>query len=249
MAANPDIIPTDLTLELGEYPSPDVFLKAATAFFGYVTSISRISSGAEPPPRWVVRVREGSDLLALEPDTVTPSPTHRLVTKRAGEYFRTLVRDGIEAAGLPETALNHLNVLSELATGPRKKPRMMRIWFERMPEVLDATIASKVREEEQLGYSDHGTVEGTMDTVMDRDGRLEFRVRDALLGQAVMCHIREEQLQEAFSTFRKRVEVSGIIRYRRDGVPKSIEVERFEILPNDDDLPSPDDVRGILRLA
>lgn len=249
MAANPEIIPSDLTLEIGDHPSPDTFLRAATAFFGYVAAISRVASGGDEVPRWVVRVREGSDLLALEPATETPTDAHRLVYQRAADGYRTLVQSGIAAAGLPESALSHLNTLSELANGPRNHPRTMRIWFRKVPEVVDATIASMVREEERLGYSDYGTVEGIMDTVRDREGRLEFRVKDPVLGQVVMCHIADEQLQEAFSTFRKRVEVSGVIHYRRDGVPKSIEVESIEALPSDDDLPSPDDVRGILRLA
>jgi hypothetical protein len=50
-----------------------------------------------------------------------------------------------------------------------------------------------------------------------------------------------------FSNFRKRVEVSGIIHYRRNGTPISIDVERLEALPDDSELPSLDDVRGLLR--
>jgi hypothetical protein len=54
-------------------------------------------------------------------------------------------------------------------------------------------------------------------------------------------------LPELFTKFRRRVEVSGLIHYRRNGVPISIDVESIEILPDDSDLPSLDDVRGILR--
>jgi len=248
MAVTPDQIPTDLTVEIGEYPSPDRFLKVASAFFGYIDEISRLVSAGDQVPRWVVRVREGSDLVALEPDTGTPTAAHRDVYERAAVGIQTLLTHGIDAAALPEPALRQLATLSALASGP-KGATSIRLWFQRQPIPVDASIAGMVREDERLGYSDYGTVEGVMDTLRDKDGRLQLRVKDAVLGQAVTCHIDEEQLQEAFRTFRKRVEVSGVIHYRKDGVPVSIKVERIEQLPDDDDLPSPDDVRGILRTA
>ena len=47
--------------------------------------------------------------------------------------------------------------------------------------------------------------------------------------------------------FRKRVEVSGIIHYRKNGMPISIEAEQIIALPDDSELPTAEDVRGILR--
>jgi len=53
-------------------------------------------------------------------------------------------------------------------------------------------------------------------------------------------------LAGAFTSFRKRVEISGLVHYRSNGTPISIAVERLEPLPDDDELPSYSDVRGIL---
>ena len=55
------------------------------------------------------------------------------------------------------------------------------------------------------------------------------------------------QLQDAFANFRKRVEVSGVIHYRRNGTPISVEVEAIDPLPEDSELPTSNEVRGLLK--
>lgn len=246
MAATPNIIPTDLTLEIGDDPSPERFMAAVAAFFGYVAEISSQVAPKGEVPRWVVRVKEGSDLIALQP--IQATQYHASVYKRAERGFRALAEDGTHASDLSEAAIGHLTTLSKLASGPKGHPMYLRLWVERTPIEIDATIASKVREEEAQGYHDFGTVEGRLDTVQDRDGDLQFRVKDALVKQTVRCYLTEEQLEEAFKHFRHRVEISGVIHYRKDGTPISIRVERVEGLPDDSELPTPDEVRGILRV-
>lgn len=250
MAATPNIIPTDLTLEIGDDPSPEHFMAAAGAFFGYIAEVSEQYAPDGEVPKWVVRVREGSSLLALEPEGNVRTQWHASAQLQAGRSYRTLVEDGIPASRLSEAAIGHLTTLSNLASGPKGKPTYLRLWVEKQPIVIDATVAAKVREEETLGYKDFGTVEGRLIAVAEgKGGNLQFRVKDSLLGQTVKCYLSEEQLDEAFHTFRQRVEVSGIISYRRDGTPISIRVEKMEKLPDDKDLPTLADVRGIMRLA
>ena len=247
MPATPNIIPSDLTLEIGDDPSPEHFLAAVQAFFGYVTEIGEQVAPDDEVPRWVVRVREGSNLLALEPADHR-TPWHASVLVQAGERYLTLVEDGIPASKLSEAAIGHLNTLSNLASGPRGKPTYLRLWVQRKPIEIDATVAAKVREEETLGYKDFGTIEGRLVAVQEGNrGGLQFRVKDSLMKQTVRCYLTEEQLEEAFKHFRQRVEISGVISYRRDGTPTSIRVERIERLPDDSELPTAEDVRGILR--
>src|SRR2546428_3459333 len=98
MAATPDKIPTDLTVEIGDNPSPDRFLKITAAFFGFIAEMSRLAAKGGQIPRWVVKVREGSDLVALEPETDTPTDAHWGVYQRASESVHTLLAKGIDAA-------------------------------------------------------------------------------------------------------------------------------------------------------
>ena len=249
MGATAERIPTDLTLEIGDDPPPDRFLRAVQAFFGYVTELSYAATSVKRErPQWVVRVREGSDLIALEPAPEL-SASHEYVYTNAARGVQDLLSNGLDASGLSMSAVGHLNTLSELASGPREKASIIQLWIQRRPLQIDARIAGIVREEERLGYQDHGTVEGILDTVQDRNGSLQLRIRDPALGQPVICYVSDERLAEAFEKFRKRVEVSGVIRYRKDGTAVSIRAEKIEKLPDDDDLPGWDDVRGILRVV
>lgn len=70
-----------------------------------------------------------------------------------------------------------------------------------------------------------------------------------VLRQKVRCYFPEELLPDVFEKFRKRVEVSGVIHYRKNGTPISIEAERIDALPDDSELPNARDVRGILRIS
>lgn len=248
MAATPDIIREDLTLEIGDDPSPERFMQAASHFFGYIAEICKLAAPSGTILRWVVRVREGSDLIALAPDPTMPEEWAAPVYEQAARKLDTLIAGGIDAAALPERALQHLNALSKLTRGPSKQPTRIRLWIKRKPVVVDDTIAELVSEDERLGYSDYGTVEGVLDTIQDTQG-LQFRVRDVALGLTVKCYIAEEQLPIGFEAFRKRVEVSGVIYYNKKGVPRSIRAERIEKLPGDDELPGLDELRGIFHIA
>jgi hypothetical protein len=86
-----------------------------------------------------------------------------------------------------------------------------------------------------------------LETIQESYGTLQFQIRDAILRMKVQCYFPEELLPDVFEKFRKRVEVSGVIHYRKNGTPISIEAEHVESLPDDSELPTARDVRGILR--
>lgn len=249
MPATPDQIPTDLTLEIGENLSPERFMAAARAFFGYVEELGRAITVDDQPLRWVVLVREGSALLAVDPALTTPPEIAHRIYSRAERGIRHLIARDIENSGLPEPALKHLRVLSEMTeAGPNKiAPTPIRIWIEKRPISFEPVIASVIREEGRADYNDYGTVEGRLETIQESYGNLQLFVRDAMLRQKVRCHFPEEMLPDVFDKFRKRVEVSGVIHYRRNGTPISIEVEQIIGLPDDNELPTAEDVKGILR--
>jgi hypothetical protein len=249
MPATPDQIPTDLTLEIGENLSPERFMAAARAFFGYVQEISHALAPDAEPIRWIVRVREGSALLAVDPSPNVPQEVARQIYIRTERGLLHLIDRDIEDSGLPEPALKYLRTLSEMTeAGPNKAaPVPMRVWVQKKPISLEPTIASVIREEWRADYNDYGTIEGRLESIQETYGTLQFFIRDALLRQRVRCYFPEDLLPAVFDTFRKRVEVSGVIHYRKNGTPVSIEVEHILGLPDDSELPTAEDVRGILR--
>lgn len=244
--ATPDQIPTDLTLEIGDGVKPDQFMAAARAFFGYVEEIAKAISPADEVLTWTVKVREGSSLLAVEAVPSAPAEIVQFVYVQAERGVRTVASGNVEDAGLTEGALRHLRTLSELTEGPRSAPLPVKIWIKKKPIQVDPTIAQAIREEWREDYRDYGTVEGRLKAIEDQ-GSLRLLVRDPLLGQAIRAYFPEALLQDAFASFRKRVEVTGLIHYRRNGTPISIDASHIAALPDDDELPSPEEVRGLLR--
>jgi hypothetical protein len=246
--ATPDQIPTDLTLEIGENLPPEKFLAVARAFFGYVDEVADAIAPGTTPLKWKVIVREGSALIGVQPSAAAPPEFVQNIYAKAAFGIDQLARGHLEESRLTEPALRHLRVLSGLTAGGENRPIPIRIWIKKNPVDLSAEIARVIEDDWRVDYRDYGTIEGRLETIQDNDGRLQLRVRDAALRQIVRCHVPDEMLDDVFSKFRKRVEVSGMIHYRRNGTPISIEVVHIEALADDSDLPTADDVRGILKL-
>ena len=249
MAATPNMIPSDLTLEIGDDPSPERFMAAARAFFGYVHEISRIVVPEGESLRWIVRVREGSALLGVDPAPGAVRNLVELTYRRAERGLRQLLEGNIKEAGLPESALKHLRSLSQLTNGNTDKPALVRLWVKHRPVVVNRQVARTIEEDWQTAYRDFGTLEGRLEVIEDRNGHLQLVIHDAAFHRRVRCFFPEAMLAQAFELFRKRVEVSGTIHYRKNGAPISIEVERIEKLPDDSELPSAQAVRGILKAS
>lgn len=241
--ATPDQIPTDLTLEIDANVTPEQFMVAARAFFGYVDEVARsIAPGAVP--KWKVMLREGRNLLAVEPVRSAVPAVVEAVYLRADEGVRQLADGNLQASRLPEPALKHLKTLSEL-TEARGNPVPLRFWVRRQPIQVNQEIGRVIREDWRADYKDYGTVEGRL-TAIQEQGTLQLLLKDEWLRQTIRCYVPEDQLPDAFANFRHRVEISGIIHYRRNGTPISVEVEAILRLPDDSELPSSEDVRGLL---
>lgn len=246
--ATPDEIPTDLTLEIGENLSPDRFMAAARAFFGYVDEIAGGLTQDGDKVRWIVRVREGSHLIGVDPIAASSPMTVAAIYSAAERGVGHIATGDIEHSGLSEGAMKHLRVLSEMTDGSHGKPVPVKIWVRKKPVVVAPEVAQFIREDTRAAYNDFGTLEGRLRAIADQ-GSVQLQLRDELLGITLKAYVSEDLLPIAFSNFRKRVEVSGLIHYRRNGVPISVEVSHIEPLPEDHELPAPEEVRGLLRVV
>ena len=212
--ATPDQIPTDLTLEIGGNLSPDKFMSAARAFFGYVEEISRAVSPEGEVPDWVVRIREGSHLIGVDPGPKAHIATVRAVYASIKAGMKKVTSGSLEDSDFPEAAIKHLKTLSDISDGAKTTPILVKLWVQKSSTYIGSDIANAIREDRRANYKDFGTLEGRLEVIRDRR-KLEIRVRDTMLQQNISCNISEEMLGEAFALFRQRVEVSGNIHYRK----------------------------------
>lgn len=242
--ATADEIPTDLALEIGADFEPKKFLAVARAFFGLVERVTNFADAGQRL-EWHVKVREGSNIIALAPVPTALSSETTAAYGRMEAATKALAAGDLGAATLDDGALDFAKKLSEL-TRSDSGPVPMRIWVRREPILFGSEIAEFIREEARAAYWDFGTLEGTLNAIQDASGSLELKVRDPLWSRAIKCLVSEAMLPLAMENFRNRVELGGEIQYRPNGTPFCIRVERLERIPDDSELPSIDDVRGLL---
>ena len=91
-----------------------------------------------------------------------------------------------------------------------------------------------------------GTIEGDLgDPIIQ--GRKRFLLYDSLAGRKIVCYFGDAiSWEEIKNLFGKRIAVTGEIRSRRSGERASINVSSVYVFPREEDLPSPDEVRGLM---
>lgn len=215
---------------------------------GYVAEITEAQKGDGADVSWIVRVRDGSALLGVEPNPSAPQSRIAMIYNQAEYGAVALARGDIAGAGLSDKAINHLKSLSDLAAR-HQNGKGVNLWVKKKPVSIGAGIAKFVREDWESDYHDFGTIEGRLEAIMDSAGSLKIRIKDFLYPKAINCVVPEKMIQSVLDSFRKRVEIEGRIHYRKDGTPISIEANIIEVIPEDNELPSADDVRGIMASA
>ncbi len=247
MAVSRDTL-ADLTLEIeGMGVTAGRFLRGVEAFFGLVSEVTKRVCVDRPRIEWLVQVRAGSNLVGVRAAPAYPAP-------QMIDAVLRIVRDGIETLEdrseeplhFSAPATKHLRNLGRIASTDEKDDTRVRVWVKQ--QRLDVThksvahVAALLREVS----TDYGSVEGRLQVASERR-TLHFTVYEPVWDKPIWCDIPEEMLDDALKLFGKRIEVYGLIRYRRDGSPLSVKVEEIIPFPSQDKLPSAADVRGILK--
>lgn len=148
------------------------------------------------------------------------------------------ILDGRVESGECDDAVGPIGALA------RGKGVHLRVGRKRMPitDELHARLKASARQPYRL----HGTVEGRLAVLSERRG---LEIEEPVWGRRIVCSVPDRKLEDMRALWRKRVTAEGIVHYDHDGYPVKIEAEKVEPFPDDEDLPSLEDVRGILRAA
>lgn len=243
--AQPDEIPTDLTLDVSDALSPEEFLLAVRNFIGYVAEITAAQAIEGEAVHWTVKVRQGSNLIGVEPDAAA-SPSRVGMIYRAARHAPAAIASGdVASAGVTEKAVAHLKALADLAVD---RPDVhVALWVQRERVAIGHDIKRQIEEDAESEYQDWGALEGRLDAIQDKSGRLKIRVRDLMYRKPVACRVPESLIAKVMAGFRRRVEIEGLVHFRPDGTPLWIDAERIEILPEDSELPDMVTMRGLLN--
>jgi hypothetical protein len=222
------------------------FLRAARAFITIIEQVADEIAHRKGSVETIVTVSAGSNRLhvtALQKSEEVPGID--------------LIEKGVLAglAQIERIKSRPLNFNAKALSGVRSLAAVLRskdypvnhLLVKANGETLEITGNSEVAANEILraDYHDYGTVEGKLQMITERK-RTRIYVFDALTDKKVGCRIDPEIRQQALSAFGRRVEVRGLIRYRHDGEPISIIADGLELLDKDHELPTANDVLGIL---
>jgi hypothetical protein len=100
-----------------------------------------------------------------------------------------------------------------------------------------------IHQEEKISYFTWTSLEGKLLVIVSGEGKQpSFKIKDPLLPRPVKCAFDQQMVSAVLNAFEKRVSVFGKTKYNRHDIPVSIQVEKFEVFPDESSLPSYDDL-------
>lgn len=244
MAINVEQITTDITLELDEdVISIADFQKATDNFLGLVKELSkRVAGNNTDSGEWSVKVYSGSAAVGVMPGA------QNLNADRVREIMVSGIRslaNGVRPGEFSDKAVECAKSLASLFKRSSVEPNV-RIWSKKEESVhVIRRIAVEADNILAPAYEEQGAVEGILERV-DAHGKLQFVIFDVIDSRAVKCEVNESQLQQALENFKKRVEVVGTVKFRKDGMPVSIKASRIINFPGKSEIPTLAQMRILL---
>jgi len=225
----------------------DKFAKGIAAFVAMIKDVAKHVSGTSRGVQWTIGVRPGSAMIDCTP---LPSRAPATVLPTILDTIERGVISTEAGSACPphfsEKALNDMRKLASVLEHRPDEVDLIRVWRNgRSHQVTTQTVAN-VDAIHGIASRDWGTIEGRLQMITEVR-RLRFVVRDAVTARLTECFFDDDIIDDVTSAFGKRVSVSGVILYRANGDTKSIEVEEFSVMPDEDELPDIDDMIGILQ--
>ena len=234
----------ELTLD-GEFVDAKQFLQGVEHFIGLIKEVADVVSADGPKVDWLVKVREGSNVLEAYPTAVDGSlekGKQCIVEIESG--LRSLEEKAKRPRNFTDKALKHARGLSGIVGTLGSKIDNVKIGsFKR---TINITHQSYANIEKILGVHvvSFGSVEGKLRLISDIRGD-HVVIEDPITHKKIRCNL-EPGLDEIFHHFGERVSVNGLVKYRKDGEIVSVQVRDYRIIGGKQ-LPTADDVKGILK--
>lgn len=229
----------------GDNITAEKFSNSVRTFFEIIEDIAANITGKSKAIEWVVSVNHGSiDLCA------TPKP----LTVRSSEVTRTVnvIGKGIEAISkrkkppkyFSQNALERLYHLGNIVGLGDKGVSQIIIKTNGTPYDISPSSVSFVSDILKTPTMAYGTVEGYL-LALDLKGRVHFGIDEILTGRRVKCFFGDEIYGDVLKAIRKRVSAYGYIRYKRGGIPASVEIKELSVFPEQSELPQFEDLIGL----
>ncbi len=228
--------------------SPDVFRRAINAFIEMLKAVSDEAAGTGKKIQWTMSVAKGSTAVIARPlADVATKRAAAIVIQTLPEGIRRLEKGATTAPSyFNERALHAAKELGEITEIGSKSLDYVRIRSTGKASVVSERTVTSIDRLLKGQHQALGAVEGKLQTLTER-GTLQFVVYDSLYDKGVNCFMGDNIVQDAIAAFRRRVAVSGMVQYDKEGRPVSIRVDAIRVFKDISDLPPIHSLRGIFR--
>ncbi|HEX9938439.1 MAG TPA: hypothetical protein VGB15_14985 [Longimicrobium sp.] len=240
-----------LNLEFGGSRITLSDLVAASArVLGILTDVdARTSNEPGGSLDWVIRdLRPGSAVLEVyaEPKGKQTDPwVPSEVVRRFKSGIRHVVERGERPPYFSERAMQQafelVTILNENGINA------FRVGHNGEKVEITPALRKPVKEALEGSYKAIGSVEGRIEGLSAHEPPYSCTVYTLVTGEAIRCNFADpELLTTAYKHFRQRVTLRGVLTSRPNGEVTSMRVYSIDPFPADDDLPTVDDILGIL---
>ena len=244
-------VDTDLHLDVGGQVTLASLTRLVESWTGFLGEVGKSVTGnpAMDAVRYVVtQASGGSFALGVRPQPAKDGVPMSMMPRIAGTVtsgIRTLNREAKRPAHFSDNALARLRDLVRLV-GP--ETLSLKVSNGRgHPVDLSSAVLANVDAVLAAEVHTIGTIEGELEGLIIH-GAKRFLLYDALTRRRVTCYFGDAMSWEGLrDVFGKRMAVTGGIRSRRSGERASINVSSYYVFPEESELPSADEVRGLIR--
>jgi len=233
----------EVRLELdAPYVSLSILVSAAGTLATLVSEVSRSVMHGEAV-EWTVEVASGSVVLPVKPQV--DADTRAQLVRAVSDGLATVEDHAERPPHFSDRALVQARALANLSTDDHP----VRIGNGHRTVRLTKAMVAHVDQVTGDAPPRIGTVEGKLEAV-NVHGRPTFAIWERATGQRVECVAGEGlTIEDLGAALGRRVAVRGRIRASKGGEKRKIDATDLHVFRSEHELPSADDVRGILRAS
>ncbi|MDO8421871.1 MAG: hypothetical protein Q7S99_06890 [Parvibaculum sp.] len=182
------------------------------------------------------------------------SPLRMVLTPKSSDsQMAQIVLDRFERVAAAVTTEANLDEFdSELLEDFRRLARPVGVGIKRATLFvnekkfeLNDDVAGRVTKALAVDDECYGSIEGMLEQINIHRGANTFHVYPDVGPRKISCHFPHRLFDDAVFAVGRRVEVFGILKYRRGAAfPYQIDVSDIEAFPPEDELPDWEDLRG-----
>jgi len=234
-----------------EIDGPEVpaekFEKGIRSFLKILKDVSQSVSGTKNGIKWAVEVKPACIRVIYKPiaeaNYIENVP---VILDTVEEGIKSLEEKKPRPRWFSDNAARYTKNLASIISSNGDGIETVKVWRNGKANTVSYNTIATVTALFKTRYKDRGSLVGRLSVISEKQ-RYKFFVVDPITKRDTRCNFEEDMLEDVLDAFTHRIEVSGLIKYRKDGSPISIDVEEFFVFPDSTDLPKSRDVRGLLR--